>query len=81
MFKGDIDDVRFYNYALSANEVEKLHKSVGSNIENTVTNSTTTNVRYYTLDGAMHNVPQNGINVVRTQYSDGSVTVEKIMKK
>ena len=81
MFKGDIDDVRFYNYALSANEVEKLHKSVGSNIENTVTNPTITNVRYYTLDGAMHNVPQNGINVVRTQYSDGSVTVEKIMKK
>ena len=81
MFKGDIDDVRFYNYALSANEVEQLHKSIGSKVENTITNSTVTNVHYYTLDGMMHDAPQNGINVVRTQYSDGSVTVEKIIKK
>lgn len=81
MLKGDIDDVRFYNYALSAEEVENVYQGIETKIDYTTANATVTSVQYYTLDGMMHNTPQSGINMVRTQYSDGRVTVEKLVKK
>ena len=81
MLKADIDDVRIYNYPLSASEAENLYMGIETNVENIATDATVTSVRYYTLDGVMHNAPQNGINVVRTEYSDGNITVEKILKK
>lgn len=82
MLKGGIDDVRIYNYALSAEEVENVYLGLETKIDDTTTTSVTiTSVRYYTLDGMMHDTPQSGINMMRTQYSDGSVTVEKIIKK
>ena len=81
MLRADLDDVRFYNYALSASEVENLYLGVDTKIENTAANATVMNIRYYTPDGTMHKMPQSGINVVRTQYSDGTVTIEKIIRK
>ena len=81
LLKGDIDDVRFYNYALSAQEVENVYLGIETQIDNTTTNATIISVQYYTLDGVMHNTPQSGINMVRTQYNDGRVTVEKLIKK
>ena len=81
MLKGDIDDVRFYNYALSAEEVENVYQGIETKIDYTTANATVTSAQYYTLDGMMHNTPQSGINMVRTQYSDGRVTVEKLIKK
>ncbi len=89
LFKGDIDDLRVYNYALSANEVKdlfagkKLEADIEAEkeatIETTHSEATVVNTLFYTLDGACHAVPQKGINIVRTQYSDGSMTVEKVL--
>lgn len=82
MLKADIDDVRFYNYALSASEVEDIYLGNDTKVgHNTATRAAITSVCYYTLDGTMHNTPQQGINVVRTTYSDGSIAVEKIISK
>lgn len=81
MFRGDIDDVRIYNYALSPEEVENVYLGIETKIDDTTKNATITNVRYYTLDGKMHDTQQSGINIMRTQYSDGSVTVEKVIIK
>ena len=82
MLKADIDDVRFYNYALSASEVEDIYLGNDTKVDhNTATRATITSVCYYTLDGTMHSAPQQGINVVRTTYSDGSIALEKIISK
>lgn len=78
MFKGDIDDLRIYNYALSADEVNALF-AVASDIEEVETPNTIVRTAYYTLNGVCHDTPQKGINIVRTQYADGSVSVEKII--
>ena len=76
MLKADIDDLRIYNYALSADEVSALFAET-SDIEDITIESDIVNVRYYTIDGKSYDTPQRGINIVRTQYSDGSTTVEK----
>ena len=78
MFKGDIDDLRIYNYALSADEVEALFANA-SDIEEVVASGTIVKTNYYTLNGVCYDTPQKGINIVRTQYADGSVSVEKII--
>ena len=80
LLKADIDDVRFYNYSLSGADVENLYqgKEVDTKIENTTAaHATIISIHYYSLDGKCHNTPQQGFNMVRTQYSDGNVTVEK----
>ena len=80
LLKADIDDVRFYNYSLSSADVENLYqgKEVDTKIENTpAAHATIISIHYYSLDGKCHNTPQQGFNVMRTQYSDGSVTMDK----
>ena len=82
MLKADIDDVRIYNHALSASEVEAIYLGNDTKVEHTAApHATIVSVSYYTLDGTKHNAPQRGINIVRTAYSDGSVSVEKIIGK
>lgn len=82
MLKGDLDDVRIYNYALSASEVEGIYLGLDTKVDNTIAHPThVVKVRYYTLDGKCHDTLQQGVNIVRTQHSDGSVTVEKIFEK
>ena len=76
MFKGDIDDLRIYSYALSADEVNALYAEA-CDIEYASSTSTLVSTSYYTLDGMRHAAPQKGINIVRKQYSDGSATMEK----
>ena len=77
MLKGDIDDLRIYNYALSADEVNALYAEACDIEYTTNTSSTLITTSYYTLDGMRHATPQKGINIVRKQYSDGSNTMEK----
>ena len=77
LLKGDIDDFRVYNYALSANEIEALYSGEDTRIDHSTTSPVVTSVRYYTLDGMCHDTPQKGTNIIRTQYNNGSVTVEK----
>lgn len=76
MLKGDIDDLRIYNYALSSEEVNTLFNET-THVENIINPTTITSILYYTLDGMSHNTPQKGINIVRTQYSDGNIEMEK----
>lgn len=75
MIKADIDDLRIYNYAMSADEVAALF--VDTDIEEVTTDAAIVNVSYYTIDGKCYDTPQKGMNIIRTQYSDGSATVEK----
>lgn len=86
LLKGDIDDLRFYNYTLSSQEVKDLYLGnditiEGSKVENISSGLSIISTSYYTLDGMCHSTPQPGINIVRTQYSDGSMTVEKLISK
>ena len=77
LFKGDIDDLRIYNYALSADEAVTLYNNA-ADIENISTSQAIVNIHYYTLDGIAHDTPQRGMNIVRIQYSDGSTKVKKV---
>ena len=80
LFKGDIDDLRILNYALTADEASTLYAKA-CDMEYTSSEQTIVSIRYYTLDGIAHNVPQRGMNIVHTQYSDGSTTVEKVWNR
>lgn len=78
MFKGNIDGLRIYNYALSADEVNALFAEA-SDIEDVTTDKAIVKKSYYTLNGLCYDTPQRGINIVRIQYADGSVNVEKMI--
>lgn len=77
--KGDIDDFRIYNYALTADEIQQVIENGTTNIEKPQTIVTVARTIYYTLDGVGHDMPQNGLNIVKKTYSNGDVTVEKIL--
>jgi len=77
--KGDIDDFRIYNYALTADEIQQVIENGTTNIEKPQTIVTVARIIYYTLDGVGHDMPQNGLNIVKKTYSNGDVTVEKIL--
>ena len=77
LFKGDIDDLRIFNYALSADEAIALYNNA-ADIENISTPQTIVSISYYTLDGIAHDTPQKGMNIARILYSDGSTKAEKV---
>ena len=79
MFKGDIDNLRIYNYALSSDEVAALYDNACDIEEVATTEPTIVKTTYYTLNGVSHNTPQKGINIVRNLHADGSYTVEKVI--
>jgi hypothetical protein len=78
MFKGDIDNLCIYNYALSADEVSTLYNNA-CDIKSVTTEATIVKTTYYTLNGVSHDTPQLGINIVRTLHADGSYTVKKVI--
>lgn len=49
-------------------------------IDNLQAGKTVTSVVYYNMMGVASDKPHQGINIVETRYSDGSRTVEKVMK-
>lgn len=77
LFKGDIDDLRIYNYALSADEVNTLYYNA-SGIEHISAVQSISGIHYYTPDGILHSTPQRGMNIVHIRYGDGSTKVEKV---
>ena len=79
MFKGDIDNLNIYNYALSAEEVSALYNYVSTSIEESTAGTAVVKTTYYTLNGVSHDTPQMGINIVRTLHADGSYTVKKVI--
>ncbi|MCM1311470.1 MAG: RICIN domain-containing protein [Bacteroides sp.] len=81
MLKGNIDDFRIYNYALSADEVETVMGDIANGIQDTTASGSASVVRteYYTANGLRLSQPQKGLNIVKNKMSDGSVVTEKIM--
>lgn len=71
--------------------IQSVYKSMGEEcrseiiyntvlgIKNVVNNSNVVSTSYYNLSGCRVNVPTSGVYIKRTQYSDGSVSVEKIL--
>lgn len=82
LLKANIDDLRIYNYALSADEVAALYVNSTTNIQSQQDQrNVAVTTCYYTLDGKCHDTPQQGINIVRKQYADGTAIVEKLISK
>ena len=52
---------------------------VNTGIDNVVANGEVVNTMIFTIDGIMVPEMQNGINIVRKTYSNGVVTVEKVV--
>ncbi len=82
----DCNEEDFFSIRL-ANEMgglgvasEAINKDgIYSGINNIIGNAEVVNTTIYTIDGIMVPQLQNGINIVRTTYSNGAVVVEKII--
>ncbi len=67
-------------YPLQINKVTTENNGVITAIDNMQAGKTVTRVVYYNLMGVESDVPHPGINIVEKRYSDGSRSVEKVMK-
>lgn len=80
-FVGLLSDFRVYNHALSAYEIEVIAAAV-SGVEGIMSASPSiVAVEYYTPQGTrLTEQADYGITIIRTRYSDGSVTTSKVVK-
>lgn len=80
-FVGLLSDFRVYNHALSASEIEVIAAAV-SGVEGIMSASPSiVAVEYYTPQGTrLTGQADYGITIIRTRYSDGSVTTSKVVK-
>lgn len=78
-FKGNIDDVRIYNYALSASDIASVASgSQPTGVSSlTVSGDTKEKKEVYSLGGTRRASLSNGINIVKTTHADGTVSVKK----
>ena len=67
-------------YPLSINKVTTEENGIITAIDGLQSGKTVTSVVYYNLMGIESDKPHHGINIVETRYSDGSRTVEKVIK-
>ena len=67
-------------YPLQINKVTTEDNGVITAIDNLQSGKTVTRVVYYNMMGVESDVPHPGINIVEKRYSDGSRSVEKVMK-
>ncbi|MCM1504428.1 MAG: RICIN domain-containing protein [Muribaculum sp.] len=84
LFSGVIDDLRIYNYPLSAEQVSQA-MSGGTVGIGTVTDTESPReiktIEYYNLQGQRISEPaMNGVTVVRTVFTDGTSSVSKMAK-
>ena len=87
MLKGYVDDLRFYNYALTQDKIKetmtdtqarsKDHSDIPNAIEDFNTTGKGTPMAIYSLDGTKVTGMKKGMNIIK--YSDGSTV--KIIKK
>jgi hypothetical protein len=56
----------------------KVATSVGAKVLN---NSSVESIEYYTFDGKRISSPLKGISVRKIKYSDGTIDVDKVVKK
>jgi len=82
-FKGYLDDVRFYNYPLSQDEITEVMNDLGAvstSIESITTDAKAQgdgNTHYYDLNGRKMDTPSKGINIVKSAEGD----VKKVLVK
>ena len=67
-------------YPLQINKVTTENNGVITAIDNLQAGNTVTRVVYYNLMGVASDVPHPGINIVEKRYSDGSRSVEKVIR-
>lgn len=83
LFKGNIDDLRIYNYALSADDIQKWSSDELTGISHVDATSEATKVgeQIYSLDGVLLDNIHPGMNIIRKVDSQGNVLTRKVMKK
>lgn len=62
-FRGSIDDLQIYNYALSADEVRQVMEGSLSGIRD-AQSAAEPSAPVYTLDGRQQSAPQRGVNII-----------------
>ncbi len=67
-FRGYVDDVRIYNYALTADELKEVMNDTTNGIPSAEIQDSKS--VYYDLNGIRHNAPQKGVSIVKK--ADGS---------
>ena len=77
LFKGRIDDVRIYNYPLSADELQTVMEDLVNAIDNTNATTEIVSTTYYSISGVRVSPSTPGIKVVVERRADGSVTTHK----
>ena len=81
---GYIDDLRIWNYALTADELKELlglDEPTGiADVSNDATSTTVVATQYYTLDGQRTTQPDRGLYIAKQKRSDGSVTIRKVLR-
>ena len=83
LLKANIDDLRIYNRALSAEEINSVMADLASGIQATTASDTSSPVissQWFAPNGARLSQPQPGINILRQQHADGSATITKILR-
>ena len=80
-FKGCIDDLRIYDYALNADEVASVIDDTNPVIDMAPYSPSVVKTRYYSPDGVLLSGPRKGINIVEDQLPDGKVRIHKIIGK
>lgn len=82
LFKGNVDDLRIYNFALSATEVVAVMNGEADAIEGISSDagSAVVSREYYSVGGIRQSAPQRGINIIREYHSDGTITNRKVWR-
>ena len=80
-FKGCIDDLRIYDYALDADEVAGVINDTESVVDRPADMHSIVKSSYYSTDGTVLQQPKRGVNVVNDHFSDGQVKSYKIIGK
>ena len=62
-FRGYLDDLRIYNYALSQEEVKSVMEDLTNDIQGVSHDDAPQT--YYDLRGIKHVSPQSGVNIIR----------------
>jgi hypothetical protein len=65
MLSADLDDVRIYNYAVSADDVQTIMNGGAlTGIEQMANDKSSNNNLIYGLDGVRRTAPQRGLNII-----------------
>ena len=76
-----MDDLRFYNYALTGDEILAVMNGVPTGIETpSKVSSEVVSTEFWTLDGRRTSTPSRGLFIMKQHRADGSVTTKKVVQ-